>query len=429
MTSPVGRTPTSQGSLARTRSIAIPLAAAAALASIGTMEGAYGIMALMSRRSSNRADIPPFYVMEVMRAAEEREQAGGEVLHLEVGQPSTSAPRGVVKAAEAALRTDGPLGYTNALGTPALRAAIAAHYADWYDVAVDPARVVVTSGASASCVLSFLACFDEGDRVAVSSPGYPCYKNILASFGVDVVDVPLDATTRFQLTPELLEAHAPLAGVVVASPSNPTGTMLDATSLGALSSWCAQNGAQLISDEIYHGITYGQAATTAIASDPDAVVVNSFSKYFSMTGWRLGWLVLPETLLSAVERLAQNLYISAPTLSQLAGVAAFDCHEELVGNVQRYAENREILLERLPAAGIDDVAPADGAFYVWGRVDHLGDSQALSAQWLDELGVAVTGGVDFDPARGRHYMRFSFAGATHEMREATARLEQWARTR
>jgi len=205
--------------------------------------------------------------------------------------------------------------------------------------------------------------------------------------------------------------------------------MLDAASLGALSSWCSLNGAQLVSDEIYHGITYGQSAATAIASGPDAVVMNSFSKYFSMTGWRLGWLLLPETLLSAVERLAQNLYISAPTLSQVAGVAAFDCHEELEGNVRRYSENREILLERLPAAGIDDVAPADGAFYVWARVDHLGDSQDLSAEWLAELGIAVTGGIDFDPARGGRYMRFSFAGSTHEMREATARLERWASAR
>lgn len=383
----------------------------------------------MRNASSQRANIPPFYVMEVMRAAEEREQAGGDVLHLEVGQPSTGAPEGVVRAAEAALRSQSALGYTNALGTPELRAAIAAHYADWYDVALDPAQIAVTTGASASCVLAFLASFDVGDRVAVSSPGYPCYKNILSSFGVEVVDVQVDGSTRFQLTPELLEAHAPLAGVVVASPSNPTGTMLDAQTMSALSRWCEEHDVRLISDEIYHGIAYGQSAPTAVAHSPDAVVINSFSKYFSMTGWRLGWLVVPEALHGAIERLAQNLYISAPAHSQVAAVAAFECHDELQANVRRYAENREILLERLPAATIDDVAPADGAFYVWARVDHLGDSRALSGQWLDELGIAVTGGIDFDPRRGGASMRFSFAGATEDMRAATDRLEAWAAAR
>ena len=387
----------------------------------------YGIMAAMLHASSKRADIPPFYVMEVMRAAEEREQAGGDVLHLEVGQPSTGAPEGVLQAAERALRA-GALGYTSALGTPELRAAIAAHYGDWYDQTVDPSQIVVTTGASASCVLAFLACFDAGDRVAVSSPGYPCYKNILSAFGIEVVDVQVDASTRFQLTPELLEEHAPLAGVVVASPSNPTGTMLDAQALASLSAWCSERGVRLISDEIYHGITYRQSAQTAAAHSADAVVINSFSKYFSMTGWRLGWLVVPDALHGAVERLTQNLYISAPTLSQVAGLAAFECHDELRGNVRRYAENREILLERLPAATIDDVAPADGAFYVWGRVDHLGDSQTVAAEWLDQLGVAVTGGVDFDPTRGGNYMRFSFASATDDMHEAMSRLEKWARS-
>ena len=386
-------------------------------------------MAAMPRPASTRADIPPFYVMEVMRAAEEREQSGGDVLHLEVGQPSTGAPEGVIRAAERALRSGDALGYTSALGTPQLRAAIAAHYEDWHDLTVDPAQIAVTTGASASCVLAFLACFDAGDRVAVSSPGYPCYKNILSAFGVEVVDVPVDASTRFQLTPELLEEHTPLAGIVVASPSNPTGTMLDGPALAALAGWCDGHGVRLISDEIYHGITYGQSAHTAIAHSPEAVVINSFSKYFSMTGWRLGWLVVPGDLHGAIERLAQNLYISAPTLSQVAGLAAFECHDELQSNVRRYAENRNILLEKLPAATIDDVAPADGAFYIWGRVDHLGDSQALSTEWLAELGVAVTGGIDFDPARGRGYMRFSFAGATADMREATDRLAAWAASR
>jgi aspartate/methionine/tyrosine aminotransferase len=363
--------------------------------------------------------------MEVMRAAEERERSGGQVLHLEVGQPSTGAPAGVVAAAHAALDSGAALGYTGALGLAELRAAIAAHHARWYGIDLDPARVVVTTGASASCVLAFLACFDAGDRVAVVAPGYPCYRNMLAAFGVEVVDVEVDATTRFQPTPDLLDAAAPLAGVVVASPSNPTGTMLTAAEMGALAGWCAANDARLVSDEIYHGVTYGAEVPTAVAHDPEAVVVQSFSKYFSMTGWRLGWLLAPESLLGAIERLAQNLYISPPTLSQVAALAAFDCHDELAANVARYAVNRALLLEGLPRAGLTELAPADGAFYVWARTDHLDvDSERLCATWLDEMGVAATPGIDFDPRRGRSWVRFSFAGATADVAEAVRRLQE-----
>lgn len=376
---------------------------------------------------AHRATISPFYVMEVMRAAEERERAGGEVLHLEVGQPSSGAPAAVVAAAHAALDSGDPLGYTGALGTAELRAAIARHYCDWYGVDVDPARVVVTTGASASCVLAFLSAFDAGDRVAVTSPGYPCYRNMLAAFGVEVVDVAVDAGTRFQPAPAALERHGSLQGVVVASPSNPTGTMLDAPAMAALAAWCREQEALLVSDEIYHGITYEAAAPTALAHSDEAVVVGSFSKYFSMTGWRLGWLVVPERLLGPVERLAQNLYISPPTLSQVAALAAFDAHDELALNVERYACNRRILLEGLPQAGLTDLAPADGAFYVWASVDHLtDDSQALCATWLDDLGIAATPGVDFDRARGRGHVRFSFAGSTADVTEAVTRLQAWA---
>ena len=384
-------------------------------------------MKISQKPASNRADIPPFYVMEVMRAAEEREKEGGEVIHLEVGQPATGAPEGVICAVEDALRSQNPLGYTNALGTSGLRTAISDHYTSWYNERVNPENIAITTGASASCVLAFLACFDSGDRVAVASPGYPCYKNILQSFGVDVVDIQVDISTRFQLTPDMLEAHTPLAGVIIASPSNPTGTMLDTKALAEIGSWCQEHNVQLISDEIYHGITYGDRAETAISYAPNAIVINSFSKYFSMTGWRLGWLIAPDELHRAIERLAQNLYISAPTLSQIAGIAAFQCHDELQKNITRYTENRKILLERLPSATIEEIAPADGAFYIWGKVSHIGKSKDLSERWLKELGIAATSGIDFDPIRGNEYIRFSFAGATRDIIEATDRLISWAK--
>jgi aspartate/methionine/tyrosine aminotransferase len=381
----------------------------------------------VGRTVADRAGIAPFYVMEVMRAAAEREAAGGGVLHLEVGQPSTGAPAGAVVAAQRALRSGAALGYTEALGLPELRSAIAAHYRQAHRLEVDAARVVVTTGASASCVLAFLACFEMGDRVAVASPGYPCYRNILAALGVQVIDVAVDASTRFQPTPDQLEGCTPLSGVVVASPSNPTGTMLDAAALADLAAWCRDHDAWLVSDEIYHGITYRDPAVSAIGHDDGAVVVQSFSKYFSMTGWRLGWLVVPPDLIAPVERLAQNLYISPPTLAQVAGVAAFSCHDELQRNVARYATNRDILLHGLPQAGLAELAPADGAFYVWARVDHLtDDSQDLCRRWLQDLGVAATPGIDFDRSRGGKYVRFSFAGATADMVEAVRRLQAWS---
>ncbi|MDH4168991.1 MAG: aminotransferase class I/II-fold pyridoxal phosphate-dependent enzyme [Acidimicrobiia bacterium] len=371
---------------------------------------------------SERSDIAPFYVMEVMRAADERVRRGDEVLHLEVGQPSTPAPAAVRRAAHEALDAD-VLGYTVALGSEALRRRISAHYADWYGLDVEPDRIVVTAGASAGCVLGFLAAFDPGARVAVSEPGYPCYRHMLTTFGVEVVPLAVDETTRFQPAPAQLREVGPLDGIVVASPSNPTGTMLRNAEMAELLAHCASERIRVFSDEIYHGITFGQAAATA-AVDPDAIVVNSFSKYFSMTGWRLGWLVLPEPLLTAVERLGQNLYIAPSTLSQHAAIAAFDCHDELAGNVARYARNRQILLDGLPRAGIDRLAPADGAFYIYADVSALtDDSTALCARWLEELGVAATPGIDFDPVRGSRFIRFSFAGRAEDMTEAVRRLE------
>ena len=379
-------------------------------------------------KPARRGAIPPFLVMEVMRAAEAREMAGGEVFHLEVGQPSTGAPGGVIEAAEAALRND-PLGYTLALGTAELRDAIARHYGDFYGVDVAAERIVVTTGASGAFLLAFLAAFEEGDRVALALPGYPGYRHILTALGNQPVALAAGPATRFQPSVEMLEAAAgPIHGLIVASPSNPAGTMVPADELARLAAYCEAHGIRLVSDEIYHGITYGEKPVTVAAVSDQAIVVNSFSKYFSMTGWRLGWMVVPEDLLRAVESLAQNFFISPPTLSQRAAVAAFDCHAELAENVARYARNRALLLAELPKAGFGSLAPADGAFYLYADVSHMtNDSQEFCRRMLDETGVAATSGVDFDPERGNAFVRFSFSGSTADMAEAARRLQAWQR--
>jgi len=379
----------------------------------------------MTRAASSRGDIAPFYVMEVMRAAELRMAEGHEVLHLEVGQPSTPAPAGVIEAAHRALDND-VLGYTTAAGIEPLRRRVAEHYRDWYGVEVDADAVMFTVGASGAFVAAFMAAFDVGDRVVVPSPGYPCYRNALEVLGVEAVDLPTTIETRFQPTVEQLEALGPIDGLVLSSPSNPTGTMLDATRMESITAWCRANDVWFISDEIYHGITYGESAPTALQFDPDSIVINSFSKYFSMTGWRLGWLIAPPALRTALTRIGQNVTIAAPTLSQLGAVAAFDCHDECEENIAGYARNREVLLTGLPLAGIDRLAPADGAFYVWAQTDHIADdSQALCTRWLDELGIAATPGIDFDPVNGHRFVRFSFAGSETDVAEAIRRLRDW----
>jgi len=382
----------------------------------------------MALKASKRGDISPFIVMEVMRAAAERAAAGGGVLHMEVGQPGTGAPRGVIEAARAAL--DGHrIGYTVALGIPELREAISGHYRDYYGVDVPTDRIVVTTGSSGGFLLSFLSAFDQGDRVALAAPGYPCYRNILSALGVEPVSLLTTAEDRFQPTPALLDkarAEGPVHGLIVASPSNPTGTMLGRTELMALVDYCREHGIRLISDEIYHGITFHHRADTAAGMAAEAIVINSFSKYFSMTGWRLGWMVVPDDLMRPVESLAQNLFISPPTLSQIAAVAAFDCQDELEGNVKRYAANRELLLEELPRAGFTDLAPADGAFYIYADVGHMtNDSEEFCRRILNEAGVAVTPGVDFDPWRGNRFLRFSFAESTEEIAAAADALRAW----
>lgn len=386
---------------------------------------------------SARSDVEPFIAMDVMRDANALERQGSlksKIIHLEVGQPSTAAPRLVRDAAAHAL-THERLGYTDALGLPKLRERIARHYGEHYGVDIDPARVAITAGSSGGFMLSFLACFDAGARVAISEPGYPAYRNILKALGLEPVGIPVGPETRWSMTPELIDAaerkHGALAGVLVASPANPTGTMMTPEALEALAKSCQANGRWFISDEIYHGITFGAPEATALAYSPDAIVANSFSKYYSMTGWRLGWLVVPERLERPLERLAQNLFISPSTLAQEASIAAFDAREELDANVAVYVANRDLLLKALPAAGIANFAPADGAFYLYADVSSLighganMDSVQFCHRMLHEAGVAATPGVDFDPHRGRQTVRFSFAGSTAEMAEAAERLKNW----
>ena len=379
----------------------------------------------MTLKVAERAEIDPFIVMDVMRAANERAAAGKDVVHLEIGQPGTGAPAGVIAAAHQALDND-RLGYADALGVPALRARIARHYREFYGVDVPVDRVVVTSGASAGIVLACLAAFDPGDRVALAAPGYPAYRNALTGLGLRPLLIETRASERFQPTPALLEqVKGRIDGLIAASPSNPAGTMLTPEALAVLAAHCAKRGIRLVSDEIYHGIEFGHRAATLATTD-GAIVINSFSKYFSMTGWRIGWMVLPTPLVRPVERLTQNLFISAPSLSQIAATAAFECHDELQANVARYARNRELLLDRLPGAGFDRLAPADGAFYVYADVTRrTNDSLDFCRRMLAETGVAAAPGVDFDPARGHVFVRFSFAGSTDDMAAAMDRLTDW----
>jgi len=367
----------------------------------------------------------PFEVMDVVRAARERDESrrpgDPTTCHLEVGQPGHATPAAVRDAARAAL--DGPLPYTEGLGTPELRARIARFYDERYGVEVDPGRIAVTGGASAGCVLAFLAAFDIGGRVALGEPGYPCYANILDALGIEAVGLPIGADTKYQLTAGALDRAGPLDGVVVASPSNPTGAVMGTEELQGLAGWCRAHDALLLVDEIYHGIT-DRPVPTAAALD-HTVVIQSFSKYFCMTGWRLGWLVVPPELVRPVERLAQNFYLCPPTLSQVAALAAFDATAELDAHAEGYRRNRRVLLAALERAGVDDIAPAEGAFYVWADLGAWGRSGELCGQWLDEIGVACTPGTDFDPRRGEDFVRFSVAGPADEVAEASRRLEAW----
>ena len=381
---------------------------------------------------ATRAAVPPFHVMDLLAAAAERQRTHGDVLNLVAGQPSTGAPRPVADEAIRLLQSGAPLGYSVATGIPELRAAIAQHHRRG-GLEVDPDDVVVTTGSSGGFLLSFLAAFDTGARVAMARPGYPCYRNVLAALGCEVVEIDTGPATRFQPTPaqldELVAGHGRLDGLIVASPANPTGTMLLPNELGALAEWCEQSGVQLISDEIYHGIEYAPAehrlARSAWETSREAIVFCSFSKYFSMTGWRIGWMLVPRRLRRAVDILTGNFTICPPVLSQYAAIAAFTeaSYAELDGHVERYAANRTLLLEGLPRLGVDRLAPADGAFYVYADVEHLTrDSLAWTREVLSRTGVALTPGIDFDTAVGDRHVRFSFAGPTADIVAALDRL-------
>jgi len=364
--------------------------------------------------------VDPFIVMDVMEAARAAEAAGRDVVHMEVGQPGTPAPRAAREAARRALDAS-PLGYTVALGLPELRERIARHYAETCGVRVDPGRVIVTAGSSGAFLLAFLALFDPGEAVVIGEPGYPSYRNILSALGVEARGVPTGPETRWQPGPgDLGDA----AGMLVASPGNPTGTVLGREALAALARACEATGAALISDEIYHGLTYEGRATSALEVTDEAVVINSFSKFWSMTGWRIGWMVVPEDLVRTIERLAQNLFICPSHVAQVAALAAMDAHEELEANRAVYARNREILLEALPEAGFGRFAPPDGAFYLYADVTHLTrDAAEFCREMLARTGVALTPGNDFDPARGGNFVRFSFARGTEEILEGARRLK------
>jgi aspartate/methionine/tyrosine aminotransferase len=382
-------------------------------------------MVVMPMTPSRRGLVPPFIAMDVLREALAREAAGHSIIHLEVGQPGTPAPAAVLEAAHAALAAD-RIGYTDALGISPLRERIARHYQDQYAIAVDPGDIVVTTGSSAAFQLAFLAAFEPGDRVALATPGYPAYRNILAALGLEPILIEVGENAHYQPNPELLAEAGDIAGLIVASPANPTGTMIPAADLARLAAYCGDNGIRLVSDEIYHGITYQSAPQTARAFGRDTIVVNSFSKYYSMTGWRLGWMVTPPDLARSVECLAQNFYVSPPALSQLAALPAFDCRAELDRHVARYRINRDLLIATLSKAGLDRFAPAEGAFYLYVDVSAMtGDSQAFCRRMLAETGVATTPGGDFDPIHGDDWMRLSFAGSTEDIAEAARRLALW----
>ncbi len=378
---------------------------------------------------SARSDVPPFMVMDVMAAAARIEAAGGHVIHMEVGQPAAPAPATALAAARAALA--GPLKYTETLGIASLRARIARHYAERHGVTVAPDRIAVTTGSSAGFILAFLSMFEAGDRVAIANPGYPPYRHILRALGCEPVLIETSAETRWSITGEALRAtHArsPLAGLLVASPANPTGTMMTPQALAALIEVAEREGIRVISDEIYHGLDYAMPAETALKLSERVLVINSFSKYFCMTGWRIGWMVAPEPLVRPIERLQGNLAISVPALSQIAAEAAFDGAAEMETVKHGYEENRRILVEGLPKAGLDKFLPVDGAFYLYADVSRFtDDSFDFAKRMLEETHVAATPGVDFDPTNGRHFLRFCYAGSAADMREAVERIGGWLR--
>ena len=379
-------------------------------------------------RISTRSQVDPFIVMDVMQAAAAAEAEGRHIIHMEVGQPGTGAPKGASTALTAAME-QGALGYTVALGLPALRQRIARMYGEWYNVDLDPNRVVITSGSSGGFILTFTSLFDTGDRVGIGAPGYPSYRQILKALDLAPIDLPTSLDNRLQPVPADF-AGMDLQGLLVASPGNPTGTMLDHAAMSALIDATQAQGASFISDEIYHGIEYEKKAVTALEITDDVYVINSFSKYFSMTGWRVGWMIVPADHVRRVERLGQNMFICPSHASQVLALAAFDCKAELNRHLDVYASNRDLLMDGLAAAGLSKYAPPDGAFYVYVDVsDYTVDARAFAAQILDQAGVAVTPGLDFDPVEGHKWLRLSYARATADIAEGVARLQAFMKDR
>ena len=377
---------------------------------------------------SNRSAVEPFHAMDVLAEANRRRAAGHPIISMAVGQPADPAPQIVRLAAERALK-DGRIGYTDALGLIELREAIAAHYAQNYSVSVSPERIAITTGSSAAFNLAFLVYFDPGDRVAITRPGYPAYRNILKALGLEVVEIANETGASGALTAEALaSAHAekPLKGVLFASPANPTGAVIDKPELQAIIETARDLGIRVISDEIYHRLSYEAEDVTALQISNDVTVINSFSKYYCMTGWRIGWMVLPEADVRAIECLGQSLYISAPELSQRAAIEAFHATAELERVKDRYRQNRQILLDHLPHMGLSLAAPMDGAFYAYCDVSRFtNDSMQFARRMIAETNIAATPGRDFDPVDGHRTMRFSYAGNVEEIEEAARRLEEW----
>lgn len=369
------------------------------------------------------AHVEPFHATMIGRIAYELAAQGRDVIHMEYGQPSTGAPAAAIAAAHSVLDSD-PGGYWE---SPGLRERIALHYEETYGVQISPEQVFLTCGASPAFVLALSCLFRPGARVALARPGYVAYRNALKTLYLDPIEMPCGPTERYQVTAAALDALEPAPeGLIIASPANPTGTVIEPEELAAIAEVCTRKGIAVISDEIYHGLTYGEAAESMLQHVPDALVVNSFSKWFSMAGWRLGWLVVPPSLIEAARARIANLFLTPPVLAQHAGLVAFDCGEELRGHLANYARNRELLLAALPRLGLARIAPPDGAFYIWADIGHMtDDSLSFCRQLLEDTGVATAPGVDFDPVEGNRFIRFSFAASTREIEDAIERMVIW----
>ncbi|MBS96993.1 MAG: aminotransferase class I/II-fold pyridoxal phosphate-dependent enzyme [SAR202 cluster bacterium] len=379
-------------------------------------------------KNSKRGNVDPFIVMDVMEAARKAEESGRRIIHMEVGQPGTAAPKQATNSVIESM-TNNNLGYTVALGLPELRMRISQLYGEWYNVDINPNRIAITPGSSSAFVASFTSLFDSGDRVGIAAPGYPSYKQILKALDLVPVTIRTIIENRFQPLPEDLPNND-LSGFLIASPANPTGSMLDYQSLSDLIHISQENNISFISDEIYHGIEYETKAVTALEITDDCYVINSFSKYFSMTGWRIGWIIVPENHIRQIESIVQNMFICAPHVSQIAAIAAMDAKDELEYNMSVYRKNRSLMIEGLAKAGFTEIAPPDGAFYIYANISKFSNNSfKFTREILDEAGIAITPGFDFDAERGNETIRFSYAGTTDDMKEGLNRLYKYMKSK